>query len=75
ASVKVDVAILDERGAPVSASGRGSGFSSTGQGHADYTIANPTGKVYAVLKLPSTVTTSESIPFRFDNESLDQTAP
>jgi hypothetical protein len=68
-SVKVDVQLVDEQGAPIRTNGRGSGYSSSGQGHEKFTLT-PSGKLFVILKLPSKTTTEEKIPFRFDNESL-----
>jgi hypothetical protein len=69
--VRVTTELVDDTGAPISASGRGSAFSSSGQASQSWTVSS-SAKVTAILRIPSTQTTDQKVPFRFDNEPLDK---
>ena len=69
-AVRVTTELVDDTGAPVKTSGRGSGFSSSGQAHESYSVP-ASAKVTAILRIPSSATSDEKIPFKFDNETLD----
>lgn len=72
--VRVSAELVDDTGAPISASGRGSTFSSSGQASQSWTVA-ASAKVTAILRIPSTLTSEHKVPFRFDNEPLDRPKP
>ncbi len=69
-SVRVTTELVDDTGAPVKTSGRGSGYSSSGQAHESYSVP-ATARVTAILRIPGTATSDAKIPFKFDNETLD----
>jgi len=64
--VTIGVKIVDERDLPIQSSGGGSG-SGGSQGHRSIYTTWTSGKRYAILTLPSGVSTRDKIPFRFDN--------
>lgn len=71
--VRVTTELVDDTGAAVSASSRGSGYSSSGQASQSWSVPS-SAKVTAILRIPSAATSEVKIPFRFDNEPLDKPA-
>ncbi len=73
--VRVTTELVDETGAQIFASSRGSAYSSSGQSTQSWSVPSST-KVTVILRIPSAATNEVKVPFRFDNEPLDRpTAP
>lgn len=74
-SIKLDTAqLVDDQGASVPASGRGSG-SSGSAGHQTWSISPTLTKLFVVVKLPTGATLEERVPLKLDNESIEYVAP
>jgi hypothetical protein len=69
-TVQISADVVDDQGASVRSSGRGSGTSSSGQGYESRTVAATGGKLFVVLRIPGGPAADEKLPFKFDDEKL-----